>query len=114
MVRFAYVPITHHVLKRFLNDCIDYEHNFNGNSAFCLKIIRKWYLKIKSTIETSIFGIYLFSFVILFQYTSAMEKQHCPLCSRLGLVNFLQTYQINLDEAIVLCDNKQVRISLNK
>ncbi|XP_045182381.2 uncharacterized protein LOC123541075 isoform X2 [Mercenaria mercenaria] len=34
------------------------------------------------------------------------DRQQCPLCLRAGLVKYLQSYQINLEEAIVLCENK--------
>ncbi|XP_060552214.1 uncharacterized protein LOC132713590 isoform X2 [Ruditapes philippinarum] len=34
------------------------------------------------------------------------DKEQCPVCLRAGLIKYLKSYQINLDEAVVLCENK--------
>ncbi|XP_052763956.1 uncharacterized protein LOC128205932 isoform X2 [Mya arenaria] len=43
-----------------------------------------------------------------------LERQLCPVCCRSGTRSFLKSYQINLDEAVVLCENKKCTYPLGQ
>ncbi|KAL4217895.1 Ubiquitin specific peptidase like 1 [Mactra antiquata] len=42
------------------------------------------------------------------------KHQKCPQCLRIGISSQLQTYQINLEEAIVLCENNECTYPLGE